>query len=219
MNNNALKILSEIPDDVQLVAVTKKRSIDEILDVYHSGIRDFGENRVQELLLKQPYLPSDIRWHLIGHLQTNKVKYIASFIHLIQSVDSIKLLIEINNQAKRHNRVIDCLLQVYIAEEETKFGLDAGEIESILSSSELNDLQNIRIIGLMGMATYTDDLNQVRNEFHYLKSLFGQIKATHFPTQDYFSQISMGMSSDYLIAIEEGSTIVRIGTALFGERG
>ncbi len=218
MNQNVLKVLSEIPDDVKLIAVTKKRSVSEILDVYHSGIKDFGENRVQELLQKQPLLPSDVKWHLIGHLQTNKVKYIASFIHLIHSVDSLKLLLEINNQAKRCNRTIDCLLQVYIAKEETKFGLDTDELDTILSSSVLKDLQNIRITGLMGMATFSDDLNLIRSEFRSLKSIFNQIKSTYFIDNNYFTQISMGMSSDYHIAIEEGSTIVRIGTALFGKR-
>lgn len=218
MNQNVLKVLSELPDDVKLIAVTKKRSVSEILDVYHSGIKDFGENRVQELLQKQPLLPSDVKWHLIGHLQTNKVKYIASFIHLIHSVDSLKLLIEINNQAKRCNRTIECLLQVYIAKEETKFGLDTDELNTILSSSVLKDLQNIRITGLMGMATFSEDLNLIRSEFRSLKGLFNQIKSTYFIDNNYFTQISMGMSSDYHIAIEEGSTIVRIGTALFGKR-
>lgn len=218
MNSNLTKILAEIPPTVKLIVVTKTRSVEEILNVYKSGVLDFGENKVQELLSKQPLLPSDINWHLIGHLQTNKVKYIAPFVHLIHSVDSLKLLLEINNQAKKNNRVIDCLLQVYIAKEETKFGLDIAEISSLLSSVAINNLQNVRITGLMGMATYTDNMNQVRHEFQSLREIFNKIKASYFFDKEHFSQISMGMSGDYKIAIEEGSTMVRIGTAIFGER-
>lgn len=218
MSSNLTKILTEIPANVKLVVVTKTRSIDEILIVYNSGVLDFGENKVQELLSKQPLLPPDVNWHLIGHLQTNKVKYIAPFVHLIHSVDSLKLLLEINNQAKKNNRIIDCLLQVYIAKEETKFGLDNAEIISLLSSESISNLQNVRITGLMGMATFTDNTNQIRLEFRKLKEIFKELKATFFSGKEYFTQISMGMSGDYKIAIEEGSTIVRIGTAIFGER-
>jgi len=218
MSSNLTKILAEIPPNVKLIVVTKTRSVEEILNVYKSGVLDFGENKVQELLSKQPLLPSDINWHLIGHLQTNKVKYIAPFVHLIHSVDSLKLLLEINNQAKKNNRVIDCLLQVYIAKEETKFGLDIAEINSFLSSAAFNSLQNVRITGLMGMATFTDNMNQVRLEFQSLREIFNKIKASYFSDKDHFTQISMGMSGDYKIAIEEGSTMARIGTAIFGER-
>lgn len=218
MSSNLTKILTKNTANVKLVVVTKTRSIDEILIVYNSGVLDFGENKVQELLSKQPLLPPDVNWHLIGHLQTNKVKYIAPFVHLIHSVDSLKLLLEINNQAKKNNRIIDCLLQVYIAKEETKFGLDNAEIISLLSSESISNLQNVRITGLMGMATFTDNTNQIRLEFRKLKEIFKELKATFFSGKEYFTQISMGMSGDYKIAIEEGSTIVRIGTAIFGER-
>ena len=215
--NNAL-IRAGRKDDVTFIAVTKTVDVQRINEAIKAGAKNLGENRVQELVKKYDIIGNDANFHMIGHLQTNKVKYIASFIHLIHSVDSLKLLLEINNQAKRCNRTIDCLLQVYIAKEETKFGLDTDELDTILSSSVLKDLQNIRITGLMGMATFSDDLNLIRSEFRSLKSIFNQIKSTYFIDNNYFTQISMGMSSDYHIAIEEGSTIVRIGTALFGKR-
>ena len=205
---------------VTLVAVSKKKSVEEIKELYDLGQKDFGENYVQELAEKQSQLPKDIRWHFIGHLQSNKVKQIAPFIHLIQSVDSLKLLQEINKQAKKANRIIDCLLQVHIAQEETKFGLDEHEIKALFdtNSNELHELENIRIVGLMGMASFTDDTEKVRSEFRYLKTHFDKI-ASNLTTHDSrLTTLSMGMSSDYFAAIEEGSTMVRIGSLIFGAR-
>jgi len=198
---------------VTLVAVSKTKSVEEIKELYNLGQKDFGENYVQELTEKQSQLPKDIRWHFIGHLQSNKVKQIAPFIHLIQSVDGFKLLQEINKQAKKAHRVIDCLLQVHIAQEETKFGLDENELKTLINTNEneLHELQNIRITGLMGMASFTDDTEKVRGEFRYLKTLFDKL-ATPLTT------LSMGMSSDYFVAIEEGSNMVRIGSLIFGAR-
>jgi pyridoxal phosphate enzyme (YggS family) len=201
---------------VTLVAVSKTKSVEEIKELYDLGQRDFGENYVQELVDKQSQLPKDIGWHFIGHLQTNKVKQIAPFIHLVQSVDSGKLLQEINKQAKKNNRVIDCLLQVHIAQEETKFGLDEQEIDE-LSNISLSQYQNIRIVGLMGMATLTDDMEKVRTEFKYLRSIFNK-HAKHQTSNLKLQTLSMGMSSDYFVAIEEGSTMVRIGSLIFGAR-
>lgn len=211
-------ILNELPSNVVLVAVTKTRPVEDLQQAYDCGLRDFGENRVQEMIDKQPQLPADIRWHQIGHLQTNKVKYIAPFVHLIHSVDSLKLLTEINKQALRADRIIDCLLQVFIATEESKFGLDEQEVRDILSSDEFAGLKNIRIRGLMGMATFTDNMEVVRSEFETLKKLFGRIQNEFFSGSSDFNILSMGMSGDYHIAIEEGSTMVRIGSAIFGER-
>lgn len=218
MTDNLAILLEQIPGQVKLVAVSKTHTVDEIMAVYKAGIRDFGENKVQELLSKQPFLPSDIHWHLIGHLQTNKVKAIAPFIHLIHSVDSLKLLTEINSQAQKNNRVIDCLLQIYIAKEESKFGLDYSEAEELLSSSQFKLLENIRITGLMGMATFTENEDQVRKEFMELKKFFDHIKQSFLKSDEHFTILSMGMSGDFRIAIEEGSTLVRLGTAIFGER-
>lgn len=212
------EILETIPSNVKLVAVSKTRPVEDINLVYQAGIRDFGENKVQEMAAKYPLLPNDINWHLIGHLQTNKVKFIAPFVHLIHSVDSLKLLAEINRQAEKNNRVIDCLLQLFIATEETKYGLDYEEATAIINSEEYGSMKNIRIRGLMGMATFTENLHVVRHEFKSLKLAFEQIKEKHFKHDPNFSEISMGMSGDYTVAIEEGSTIVRIGTAIFGER-
>ncbi len=203
---------------VELIAVSKTKSIEEILEAYQAGQRVFGENQVQELVEKQEQLPKDIQWHLIGHLQSNKVKYIASFIHLIHSVDSFKLLQEINKQALKNNRVIDCLLQVYIADEETKFGLGYDELIELLRSEELVELKNIRIVGLMGIATNTDKERQIKEEFKELVVLFDGIKQSFFRKDDYFKEKSIGMSSDYKIAIECGSTMVRIGSTIFGNR-
>lgn len=211
-------ILQELPPHVTLVAVTKTRSVELLREAYDLGLRDFGENRVQEMAEKQPLLPSDIRWHQIGHLQTNKVKYIAPFVHLIHSVDSLKLLNEIDRQAARNNRIIDVLLQAYIAMEESKFGLDEQELTEILNVYNQGNLKNVHICGLMGMATFTDSDWIVRNEFAALKTTFEQVKNEFFPDRENFAILSMGMSGDYHIAIEEGSTMVRIGTALFGER-
>lgn len=200
-----------LPPHVTLVAVSKTHPVEAIKRLYDEGQRIFGENKVQELISKQPLLPKDIQWHLIGHLQTNKVKYIAPFVSMIHSVDSLKLLREINKQALKANRVIDCLLQVHIAMEETKFGLSETELDEILSSEETRAFQNVRLLGLMGMATNTENETLIRNEFKKLKSLFDLQRSR-------FSVLSMGMSSDYKIAIEEGSTMIRIGSLLFGGR-
>ena len=213
---------------VTLVAVSKTKSVEEILELYNLGQRDFGENYVQELTEKYQQLPKDIHWHFIGHLQSNKVKLIAPFVHLIHSVDSEKLLKEINKQAKKNERIIDCLLQVHIAKEETKFGLDENELQQIIqalnlanNTSEEKSFKNISIKGLMGMASFTDDEKIVRKEFHSLKTLFDQFTIHHSPLTTHhspFTILSMGMSADYKIAIEEGSNMVRIGSLLFGER-
>lgn len=218
LNEHINNVLRQLPANVTLVAVTKTRPVEILRQAYDLGLRDFGENRVQEMIEKQPVLPSDIRWHQIGHLQTNKVKLIAPFVHLIHSVDSLRLLEEINRQALKNDRVIDCLLQVYIATEESKFGLDESELWKILNSKEYKSMTNIRICGLMGMASFSDDLALVRHEFSGLKQLFDKLKTTLFAEAPEFSVLSMGMSGDYHMAIEEGSTMVRIGTALFGER-
>ena len=204
--------------NVRLVAVSKTKPNEAILDLYALGQRDFGENRVQELREKQESLPSDIRWHLIGHLQSNKVKYIAEWVWMIHSVDSLALLEEIDKQAKKYNRVIPVLLQVYIANEETKFGLDKDELHALLKSESYHSLKNIAVCGLMGMATNTEDINIIREEFEGLKQLFSEIKQQYFIGDDRFTEISMGMSSDYEIAIASGSTMVRIGSLLFGNR-
>ncbi len=218
LNEHINNVLQQLPANVTLVAVTKTRPVEILKQAYDLGLRDFGENRVQEMIEKQPVLPSDIRWHQIGHLQTNKVKYIAPFVHLIHSVDSLRLLEEINRQALKNDRVIDCLLQVYIATEESKFGLDETELMEVLDSKEYKSMANIRICGLMGMASFSDNLALVRHEFTGLKQLFDKLKSAFFAGSREFSLLSMGMSGDYNLAIEEGSTMVRIGTALFGER-
>jgi pyridoxal phosphate enzyme (YggS family) len=213
---NILKDLAAY--NTNLVAVSKTKPQSAILELYEEGQRDFGENRVQELVDKQEALSKDIKWHMIGHLQTNKVKYIAPFIHLIHSVDSPKILKEINKQAAKNDRIIDCLLQFHIAEEDTKYGFDSDEALAFLKSPEFQSLQNIRIVGVMGMATFTNDENQVRNEFRSLKAIFDLLKKAIFEKVDSFKEISMGMSGDYKIAMEEGSTMVRIGSLLFGAR-
>jgi len=203
---------------IQLVAVSKTKPIEVIQEAYNAGQRIFGENQVQELMEKHAALPKDIQWHLIGHLQSNKVKYIAPFISLIHSVDSLKLLVEINKQALKNNRIIDCLLQIHIADEETKFGLDYDEVIELLRSETFTTLQNIRIIGLMGIATNTDKEKLIKEEFYELKTLFNGIKASFFRKDSYFKELSMGMSSDYKIAIEQGSTMIRLGSTIFGAR-
>ena len=205
---------------VTLIAVSKTKPVSDITELYVAGQRDFGENYVQELVGKQPQLPADIRWHYIGHLQSNKVKYIAPFVHLVHAVDDIQLLAEISKQALRNNRVIDVLLQIHIAKEEAKFGMDEKEVFGALATiNEENErYRNTRICGLMGMATNTDDLQQVRSEFAGLHALFNKLRDTFFNGQDHFSICSMGMSGDYRIAIEEGSNMVRIGSLLFGSR-
>jgi len=201
-----------------LVAVSKNHPAEAIKEAYETGQRDFGENKVQELTEKQAMLPKDIKWHLVGHLQRNKVKYIAPFIHLIHSVDSLDLLKEINKEAKKNKRVINCLLQVYIAKEESKFGLEEQEAENLLNNPELNNLQHINITGLMGIATNTEDKDTIRQEFSLLKGLFEKWKNKYARENVSFTELSLGMSSDYKIALEEGSTMIRIGTAIFGNR-
>jgi len=222
---NYFSIKKELGNNATLIAVSKTKPAEDILELYNLGQRDFGENYVQELVGKYEQLPKDIRWHYIGHLQSNKVKYIAPFVHLIHGVDSLSLLKEINKQALKNNRIIDCLLQIYIAKEETKFGLDEHELSTLLSTdSPINGLTNIRINGLMGMASFSTNMDLVRAEFNHLKNLFDQY--TQPPTTNHKPQttnlqlqtLSMGMSSDYKIAIEEGSNMVRIGSLLFGER-
>lgn len=202
----------------KLIAVSKTKPIELIKEAYTAGQLDFGENKVQELREKPSNLPDDIRWHMIGHLQTNKVKYIAPFIYMIHAVDSLKLLKEINKQALRNNRTINCLLQVHIAEEEHKFGFDEIGLEEMLTSEDFRLLQNIKVAGLMGMATNTDNSNQIRKEFSLLKEIFDDIKAKHSSTNIDMKEISMGMSNDYQLAIEEGSTMIRIGSKIFGAR-
>ena len=211
------QIERQLAGKAALIAVTKTKPVALLREAYEAGCRQFGENKVQEMAEKQPQLPADVQWHFIGHLQTNKVKYIAPFVALIQSVDSLRLLQEINKQAARQNRVIDCLLQIYIADEETKFGLSADEAEALLTDAALDELANIRIIGLMGLATNTDNEEQVRQEFRGLKALYDKLARIQRPMIQ-FSELSMGMSGDYGLAVEEGSTMVRVGSAIFGSR-
>lgn len=210
ISENIKNIKSQIPEQVTLIAVSKTKPNDMLLEAYNAGQRDFGENYVQELVDKHEQLPKDINWHFIGHLQSNKVKYIAPFVHLIHGVDSFSLLKEINKQAIKNNRVIDCLLQIYIAQEETKFGLDFNEASQILNSNEYKDLKNITIKGFMAMASNTDNQEQIKKEFASLK-----IFSLQYPQ---LTILSFGMSSDYPLAIEEGSTMIRVGSSIFGER-
>jgi pyridoxal phosphate enzyme (YggS family) len=214
---NLLKIKSTLPSTVTLVAVSKTKPIPELMEAYDAGQRIFGENKIQEMAEKWEAMPKDIEWHMIGHVQTNKVKFMAPFVSLIHGVDSLKLLEEINKQAKKNNRIIDCLLQIYIAEEESKFGLDEEELNDILTSAAFQEMKNIRIVGLMGMATYTDNQEQIKKEFSHLKSIFdntNQLQTSNFQ----LLTLSMGMSGDYPLAIECGSTMVRIGSSIFGGR-
>lgn len=203
---------------VSLLAVSKTKPVEDIMEAYEAGQRLFGENMVQELVDKYEKLPKDIHWHLIGHLQTNKVKYIAPFITMIESVDSLKLMQEINKHALKNNRVIDCLLQIYIADEETKFGLGFDEAIELLRSDEVTELKNVRIRGLMGIATNTDNEKQIKEEYYELKMFFDGIKQSFFRKDNSFDTLSMGMSSDYKIAIEQGSNLVRLGSTIFGSR-
>jgi hypothetical protein len=219
IKNNLLKIKSTLPSTVTLVAVSKTKPISDLMEAYDAGQRIFGENKIQEMAEKWEAMPKDIEWHMIGHVQTNKVKFMAPFVSLIHGVDSLKLLEEINKQAKKNNRIIDCLLQIYIAEEETKFGLDEEELNEILHfvQNDKEGMKNIRIIGLMGMATFTDNKEQIKKEFTHLKSIFDKLQ----PLQTENCQlqtVSMGMSGDYQLAIECGSTMVRIGSSIFGTR-
>lgn len=213
-----LELKQTLPASVQLIAVSKTKPNKDLIQAYQAGQRVFGENKVQEMVDKYESLPKDIQWHLIGHLQTNKVKYIAPFVALIHAVDSLKLLKEIDKEAKKNNRVIDCLLQFFIASEETKFGLSFEEATEILESKEFIEMENIRIVGLMGMASFVEDEEQIRDEFRTLYNYFQVIKSHHFKFNSDFKEISMGMSGDYAIAIDEGSTMVRIGSSIFGGR-
>ena len=211
---NLHQVLSTIPPKVSLVAVSKTKPEEDLLAAYNAGQRIFGENKIQEMTRKQESLPKDIEWHMIGHVQSNKVKYMAPYVNLIHGVDREKLLKEINKQAAKNNRVIDCLLQMHIAQEETKFGLDANELEQIIKNALAGAYPNVRLVGLMGMATFTPDQNQIRTEFAQLKQHFDKVANQ----LEHFSVLSIGMSGDYLIAIEEGSTMIRVGSKIFGER-
>jgi PLP dependent protein len=207
-----------LPKHVTLVAVSKTHPVERLMEAYDAGQRDFGENRVQELLAKQPLMPADVRWHLIGHLQRNKVKQVIPFVHLIHAIDSDRLLFEVDKQAAAIGRVADVLLQFHIAQEDTKFGFDISEAQALLRSEEFRQLENVRICGVMGMATFTEDERQVRAEFAQLRAIFLQLQEGVFSGDEHFSIISMGMSGDYNVAIEEGSTLVRVGSAIFGSR-
>lgn len=211
-------IRSQVPASVRIVAVSKTKSPDDIMTAYNSGQRMFGENRVQELLGKVVNLPGDIQWHMLGHLQTNKVKQIIQFVSLIQSVDSVKLLQVINSESEKTGRTTGCLLQIHIASEETKYGFSFDEVRALLDSDMHKSFRNVRIRGLMGMATFTDNADQVRAEFRSLAQEFRDLKQKYFSDDPDFNELSMGMSGDYRIAIEEGSTMVRIGSLIFGDR-
>lgn len=215
---NLTEIKSQLPAHVTLVAVSKTKPVSDLMEAYNAGQRIFGENKIQEMTEKWEQMPKDIEWHMIGHVQTNKVKFMAEYVSLIHGVDSMKLLQEINKQAKKHNRVIDCLLQIHIAEEETKFGLDEEELNHILTSDDYNSLENIRILGLMGMATFTENQNQIEKEFNHLKSIFDKLSKIPFTHNLKPNILSMGMSGDYQLAISCGSTMVRIGSSIFGTR-
>lgn len=218
VDGNIRKLRESLPDHVKIVAVSKTRPPAMIMEAWNEGVRLFGENRVQELLAKREELPSDIEWHLIGHLQTNKVKFIVPFVSMIESVDSFKLLKAINREAETAGRTIDCLLQIHIASEETKYGFSLPEIEEMLGNKEYSLLRSVSIRGVMGMATFTDNMSLVRQEFRQLRTCFETLKKKYFAADSNFSEVSMGMSGDYMIAVEEGSTIIRVGSLLFGER-
>lgn len=212
------EILQDIPENVRLIAVSKLHPASEVEAAYALGQRDFGENWAQEMREKHEILPQDIRWHFIGHLQTNKIKYIIPYVHLIHSIDSFKLLQEVDRQAGKHGRTVGCLLQFHVATEETKSGFLMEECEQMLQSPEFSALKNVEIKGVMGMASFTDDTSQVRREFHTLRTFFEKLKTEYFSENPDFKELSMGMTSDYRIAIEEGSTMIRVGSAIFGER-
>ena len=212
------KIRATVPEGVTLVAVSKTKPISDIQEAYDAGQRIFGENYPQEMRDKHEVLPTDIQWHFIGHLQTNKIKYIIPFVTLIHSIDTANLLEAVNKEAKKHDRVVDCLLQFHIALEETKFGLDLDEARQLLDSEAFKQMENVRICGVMGMGTFTDDMEEVRKEFKHLKSIFDTLKKAYFADQPQFKEISMGMSEDYPIAIEEGATLIRVGSKIFGAR-
>ena len=218
IENNLNKIKASLPDDVKLVAVSKTKSNEEIMEAYRTGQRIFGENKVQELVRKWESLPKDIEWHFIGHLQSNKVRMIAPFVAMIHSVDSLKILKTINDEAKHAGRVIPCLLQFHIASEESKFGFSYEEVVQLLTALKSSDIENVIISGVMGMATFTDDVELIRKEFSTLHEIFQNLKDVFFRGNDNFREISMGMSHDYLYAVENGSTMVRVGSTIFGER-
>jgi pyridoxal phosphate enzyme (YggS family) len=218
ITENLNRLRSEIPRNVRIIAISKTKTPAQILEAYGTGHRHFGENRVQELIVKAGMLPADIQWHMVGHLQTNKVRQIVPLVSLIHSVDSLKLLNVINSESLKINKIQDCLLQVHIAREETKFGFSEDELISILTSKEFAQFYNIKIAGLMGMATFTDNKSVVREEFRDLARIYKKVKEDYFRDRDNFRELSMGMSGDYRIAIGEGSTMVRIGTLIFGER-
>ena len=211
-------VKANLPANVKLVAVSKTKPANLLMEAYDYGQRAFGENKVQELVWKFEELPKDIEWHFIGHLQSNKAKYLVPFVYLIHGVDSFKLLKAIDSEAKKTDRIIHCLLQFHIAEEETKFGFSLSEAEEMLNSDDFLQLRNVKLSGVMGMATYTDDENQIRKEFAHLKTIFEMLKSNYFSSEPEFKEISMGMSGDYRIAVQEGSTMVRIGSTIFGER-
>jgi hypothetical protein len=214
IKNNLKHIKSTLPEDVTLVAVSKTKPVSDLMEAYNAGQRIFGENKIQEMAEKYNEMPKDIAWHMIGHVQRNKVKYMAEFVSLIHGVDSLKLLKEINKQAKKHDRNIDCLLQIKIAKEDSKFGMSKEEATMLLQSNELSELKNIRITGVMGMATFTNDTTQVESEFKFLKSTFRELNSIH----SELKTISMGMSGDYQLAIDCGSTMIRVGSSIFGAR-
>ena len=217
IKENLLKIKSSLPEHVTLVAVSKTKPVADLMEAYNVGQRIFGENKIQEMTEKWEQMPKDIQWHMIGHIQTNKVKFMAPYVSLIHGVDSLKLLEEINKQALKNNRIIDCLLQIHIAEEETKFGLNEEELTDLLTSESFKKLNNIKIIGLMGMATFTDNQIQIKKEFEHLKSIFDKLELQNTKNCE-LNTLSMGMSGDYKLAIVCGSTMVRIGSSIFGGR-
>ena len=214
IKDNLNNIKSNLPNHVTLVAVSKNKPVSDLMEAYNAGQRIFGENKIQEMAEKYEEMPKDIEWHMIGHVQRNKVKYMAEFVSLIHGVESFKLLKEINKQAEKHDRIIDCLLQIKIAEEESKFGMSAKEASTLIESPEFSQLKHINIVGVMGMATFTDDMKQVENEFKFLKSTFDELKTLN----PNLLTISMGMSGDYQLAIDCGSTMVRVGSSIFGAR-
>ena len=216
--NEIIKIKSSLPSSTTLIAVSKTKPVEDLQQAYDAGQRVFGENKALEMRDKHEALPNDIQWHFIGHLQTNKIKYIISYVSLIHSIDSLNLLKEVNIAATKKNRVVDCLLQFHIANEDTKYGLLLHEAHELLNSAEYKAMNNIRVVGVMGMATFTDNREQIRQEFKNLKNIFDQLKEQYFAESNCFKEISMGMSDDYSIAIEEGSTLVRVGSAIFGKR-
>ena len=214
IKDNLHKIQSKLPGNVTLVAVSKTKPVSDLMEAYDAGQRVFGENKIQEMAEKHEQMPKDIEWHMIGHVQTNKVKYMAEFVSLIHGVDSLKLLKEINKQAKKHNRIIYCLLQIKIAKEDSKFGMSTEAATALLQSEAYSELKNINVVGVMGMATFTDDITQIKSEFTYLKSSFDKLKLLN----SNFEIVSMGMSGDYQLAIECGSTMIRVGSSIFGTR-